>query len=96
MSIQYKQKCNKCKKNYVLSSWSNKYPICYDCQKSEMGGAVSDAKMKKMFNISEELYINNSFLRDIKIKYLRFGSLSDRQIEAFKKTADKMLKEKKK
>ena len=30
------------------------------------------------------------FLRDIKINYLRFGKLSERQIEAFKKVVKKM------
>jgi len=95
MPSQYKHLCIRCKKNYVLSSWSNKYPMCYDCQKTELNGTISNAKMKKMFDIPEEFYVNNSFLRDIKIKYLRFGNLSDKQIEAFKKTVANLLKEKK-
>jgi len=49
--------------------------------------------MKKMFDIPEEFYVSNSFLRDIKVKYLRFGNLSDKQIEAFKKTVANLLKE---
>ena len=67
--------------------------MCYDCQKTELHGTVSNVKMKKMFDIPEEFYVNNSFLRDIKIKYLRFGNLSDKQIEAFKKTVANLLKE---
>jgi len=69
--------------------------MCYDCQKTELSGTVSNVKMKKMFDIPEEFYVNNSFLRDIKVKYLRFGNLSDKQIEAFKKTVANLLKEKK-
>ena len=60
-----------------------------------MTGEIKDAAMKKMFDIPEELYMKNAFLRDIKIKYLRFGSLSDKQLDAFKKVS-KELKEKKK
>ena len=69
--------------------------MCYDCQKTELNGTISNTKMKKMFDIPEEFYVNNSFLRDIKVKYLRFGNLSDKQIEAFKKTVANLLKEKK-
>ena len=46
--------------------------------------------MKKMFNIPEEFYKENAFLRDIKINYLRFGKLSEKQIEFFKKAVKKM------
>ena len=51
--------------------------------------------MKKFFNIPEEFYQKNSFLRDIKIKYLQFGELSEKQIDAFKKTVKKYKEEKK-
>jgi len=71
------------------------FVTCYPCQKAEMSGEIKDFAMKKMFDIPEELYMKNAFLRDIKIKYLRFGSLSDKQIEAFKKVS-KELKEKNK
>ena len=43
-----------------------------------------------MFDIPEELYKKNFFLRDIKIKYLRYGKLSDKQIAAFKRVAKEM------
>ena len=46
--------------------------------------------MKKLFNIPEEFYKENSFLRNIKVSYLRFDKLSERQIEAFEKTVAKM------
>ena len=61
-----------------------------------MQGKVKDPKMKKMFDIPEEFYKENSFLRDIKVKYLQWGGLTERQIEAFKKTVEKMKEEKKK
>ena len=82
---KYKQKCFRCKSNYVLISFRQKFALCYDCQKPEMIGIIKDSKMKKMFNIPEEYYKENSFLRNIKVNYIKYGELSDRQIEAFKK-----------
>ena len=93
--VRYKQKCWKCRKNYVTVSRSQKWAVCYDCQKNELKGEIKDPKMKKMFNISEEFYKENSFLRDIKSKYLQWGELSEKQIAAFKKTVDELKKEKK-
>ncbi len=93
-SFKYKQKCSRCKKNYVIVTWKNKYPLCYDCQKGEMVGEVTDLALKKLLNIPEEFYRENSFLRSIKINALRYGSLSEKQIEYFKKSVDKMKKEK--
>ena len=90
--IKYKQKCFRCKKNYVVTTSKKRFPVCYDCEKFEMQGEIKDKKMKRMFSIPEEYYKDNSFLRDIKIKYLRFGELTEKQIEAFKKTV-KDLKE---
>lgn len=92
----YQQKCIKCKKNYVtVSSWkSKKYVLCYDCEKGELEGEIKDPKMKKMFDIPEELYKKSLFLRDIKKNYLRFGQLTEKQVEAFKKTVEKMKEEK--
>ncbi len=86
---KYKQKCAQCKKNYVLVT-GRQFPICYDCQKTELAGKVSDPKMKRMFSIPEKYYKENSFLRSIKINYLKFGSLSEKQIDAFKKTVKEM------
>ncbi|MBN2112020.1 hypothetical protein JW707_02870 [Candidatus Woesearchaeota archaeon] len=80
----------RCKKNYVLVSNRQKYAICYDCQKDELKGEIKEPKMKKMFNIPDKLYKENSFLRNIKINYLRYGQLTEKQIEAFKKTVKKM------
>jgi len=76
----------------VLVTGRNQFPICYECQKNELKGEIKDPKMKKMFDIPEQLYQQNSFLRSIKANYLRYGKLTDRQIEFFKKTVKKMTK----
>ena len=94
MAIKFQQKCNKCKQNYVTVTNRQRYALCYDCQKQEMEGEIKDPKMKKMFDIPEEFYKKNMFLRSIKINYLRFGKLSEKQIEAFKKTVKKMKEQK--
>jgi len=96
MAVRYKQKCTRCRKNYVSVTWRNKFPICYDCEKTQLDGEIKDPEMKKMFDIPIEFYRESMFLRDIKINYLRFGKLSDKQIEAFKKVVDKMKSPKKK
>ena len=93
MAARYKQLCSRCKKNYVEVNWRQRVKACYECQKKEMGGEVTDPKMKKLFNVPEEFYKKNAFLRNIKIAYNRYGSLSEKQIEAFKRTV-KELKEK--
>lgn len=90
MAVTYKQKCARCKKNYVIITWRTNYPLCYECQKKEMVGEIKDAAMKKLLDIPEEFYKENSFLRSIKINCLRFGKLSEKQVEAFKKTVKKM------
>lgn len=88
--FKYKQKCCRCKKNYVLVTYRNKFPLCYDCQKSQLVGEIKSPQMKKLLNIPEEFYKENAFLRDIKINYLRFGKLSEKQIEFFQKAVKKM------
>ncbi|HLD19011.1 MAG TPA: hypothetical protein VJB90_03300 [Candidatus Nanoarchaeia archaeon] len=90
MVVSYKQRCARCKKNMVLVTANTHYAVCFDCQKSELAGEIKDPQMKAMFNIPDNLYQTNSFLRSIKINYLRYGKLSDKQIEAFKKTVEKL------
>lgn len=91
--VRCKQRCWGCKKNYVLADSRQRFVLCYDCQKNELSKEVK-GKLKKIFDIPEEFYKENIFLRDIKLKYLRYGELSDKQIEAFKKVV-KEMKEKK-
>jgi hypothetical protein len=56
----------------------------------EIDKPIKDAKMKKLFDIPREFYIENYFLRNIKNSYIRFGNLSEKQIEAFKKSVKEM------
>ena len=86
MAVRYKQKCFKCRKNWVTVSRGNHFAMCYDCQKDDLNKKVKDPKMKKMFDIPEEFYKTNSFLRSIKLNYFRFDKLTEKQIEAFKKS----------
>ncbi len=88
----FKQRCMRCKKNMVIVTSRDRFPLCYDCQKKEMTGEIKDPAMKKMFDIPEEFYKENSFLRSIKVNYLRYSNLTEKQIEAFKKTVEKMKK----
>ena len=92
MRFQFKHKCFKCKKNYVIVTSSQNYVTCYDCQKSSLMGEIKDPVFKKLFNIPEDYYKNNMFLRNIKANYLRYNNLTENQIAAFKKTV-KSLKE---
>ncbi len=94
MAIRYKQKCFKCRKNWVTVSRGQRYVICYDCQKDELNKKIKDPEMKKMFDIPEDFYRKNSFLISIKLNYFRFDKLSEKQIEAFKKTVKRMKEEK--
>jgi len=74
-------------------TYSNKFALCYDCQKDELVGKIKDPVMKKMFDIPEDFYRENSFLRNIKINYLKYGNLTEKQIAAFKKTVTNMKAE---
>lgn len=88
MAIKYKKLCGRCKKNYVIVGWRQRNATCYNCQKKELEAEIKDPKMKKLFSIPEEYYKQNTFLRNVKLSYIRYGKLSDKQIEAFKKTVD--------
>ncbi len=93
MRIKYKQRCFICRKNMALIESRYQKAICIPCQTRDFNKPITDPKFKKLFNIDEELYQKNYFLRDIKSKYLRFGNLTEKQISAFKKVA-KELKQK--
>ena len=92
---RYKQKCFRCRKNWVVVTWKIRYALCYDCQKGDIDKEVKDPKMKKLFDLPEELYKENSFLRNIKSSYLRYGKLTEKQIEAFKKVVEQIKDSKK-
>ena len=88
---KFKQKCSRCRKNYVIITRRENYPICYECQKSQLQGDIEDPAMKKLFDIPEELYKENMFLRNIKISYLKYQSLTEKQIEALEQIQKNVL-----
>ncbi len=88
-----KKKCNRCRKNYVKCSKRQGYVLCFDCQKPQLDVEIEDPKMKKLFDIPELMYRNNAFLCELKSKYIRFGSLSDKQIEVFKRIVKELSEE---
>ena len=89
MKILYNQKCARCPKMVPMTS-RKQFPLCYDCQKKEMQGVIKDPKMKKLFNLPEDFYKESPFLRSIKVYYLKFGEITDRQKEYFEKTVKEM------
>jgi hypothetical protein len=50
--------------------------------------------MKKLFDIPEDFYKENGFLRRIKINYMKYHNLTQPQIDAFNKTVAEMKKRK--
>ena len=92
--VSYKQQCKRCKKNYVTVSGRERYVLCYECHKKHLKGEIKNKKMKALFDIPEEYYKENLFLRNIKIYYLRYESLSEKQIAAFKKVVKEYKKSK--
>jgi hypothetical protein len=84
--VEYKEKCMLCKKAMVLIRSKRQKPICTPCQfKGVDDKPITDPEMKQLFDIDPRLYERSYFLRDIKAKYLRFGNLSEKQLEVFKK-----------
>jgi len=57
-----------------------------------MKGEIEDPELKKLLDIPEKYYDESMFLRNIKINCLKFGSLSEKQIEAFKKVVEDLKK----
>lgn len=88
--VRYKELCKKCRKNYIIVNRRERYPLCYDCQKPLLNKEIKDKEMKKLFDIPEEFYKESIFLRNIKLYYLKFLSLSDKQAAAFKKVVKDM------
>jgi len=88
--VQYKERCKLCKNEWALVNYRVRFPVCLKCQMKQLNQEVTDPEFKKMFDIDKDLYEQNSFLRDIKIKYIRFGQLSEKQIETFKRVAKEM------
>ncbi len=87
---KYQQRCAQCKKNMVVMFSRKQYPICLQCQMKQLDQEIENPEYKKMFDIPRDFYAQSYFLRSIKEACIRFGSLSERQVEAFKKTVEEM------
>ena len=90
--IKFKQKCALCKINMVEMFSSRQFPICSPCQMKRINQEITNPEFKQFFNIDISLYEKSSFLRNIKEAYLRYGSLTDRQREAFLKAVEDVKK----
>ena len=88
--VQYKERCKLCKNEWALVNYKVRFAVCLKCQMKQLNQKVTDPEFKKMFEIDKELYEQSYFLRDIKIRYIRFGQLSEKQIETFKRVAKEM------
>ncbi len=90
---KFKQRCAMCKDNMVVMYSRRQFPICVECHMKRIDKPIEDAKYKKLFNVPKEVYEQSTFLRNIKESYLRFGSLSEKQVEVFKKVVKDVKKE---
>lgn len=82
---KFKQRCAICKQNMVIMYKSSQFPICTVCHMKRIQAEITDPQFKELFNIPQVLYEQSQFLRNIKESYIRFNSLTEKQIEAFKK-----------
>lgn len=83
---EYKERCFVCKKEMVLIKSRRQKAVCTKCQFRGIDDKpITDPVFKALFDIDPRLYEESYFLRDIKAKYLRFGNLSEKQIEVFQK-----------
>jgi len=87
---KYKQRCAVCKKNMVLMFSRKQFPLCTECHLKRLEEPITDPVFKEMFDLPRKFYEDSYFLRNIKENYLRFGALSEKQIEAFKKAVKEM------
>ena len=62
------------------------FPVCAECQMKRIKEEVTKPAYQ-FLNLSDELYQKSQFLRNIKEFYLRNRTLSEKQIQAFKKAA---------
>lgn len=62
----------------------------------EIQHPLEDDTLKKLFDIPMAWYEKNPFLRSVRYQYGRFGRLTDKQLEAFKKTLKDMKTQEKK
>lgn len=95
VAIKFKQKCSKCNTNYVVTAKKVPYIVCYDCQKEDLEKEIDDPFVKNLFNIPIDYYRENAFLRNVKINYIKYKTISEKQISAFKKIVEEIEKDRK-
>ena len=93
VKFKYKLKCIRCKKNYSLATKRDRYVVCYECSKKELSQPIEDPVFRKLLDIPEEFYVESAFLRNIKLNYIRYNNLTEKQIAAFKKVVEEMKNE---
>ncbi len=87
--VEYKERCMVCKKAMVIIKSRRQKAVCLACQfRGIEDKPITDPTFKALFDIDAKLYEDSYFLRDIKAKYMRFGALSEKQIEVFQKVAE--------
>jgi len=93
--VSFKQRCMVCKEKYVLvKSARQKFVTCMDCEMKYVEKPIENKAMAKIFDIPLDWYRENYFLRSIRYQYGKWGTLTERQLEAFKKAVEDMKKEK--
>lgn len=87
--LKFKKKCALCRDKMAIITSFSQFPVCDCCQMKRIKGNIAD-KEYEFLNINDKLYKESYFLRNIKENYLRYGNLSEKQIEAFKKVVKEM------
>ena len=92
---KFKQRCGICKKNMVEMYSSKQFPLCVECHLKQLNHPIDDPQFQTLFDIPPHLYKESYFLLKIKENYLRFGSLTEKQIETFKRVVEELKQGKK-
>lgn len=80
----FKKKCGICNKEWVVIN-SREYPVCVSCHMKQIFSEEVTDKAFSFLNIDKGLYEKSKFLRSIRQSYLMYKSLTQKQIEVFKK-----------
>ncbi|MBU0457166.1 MAG: hypothetical protein ABH824_04780 [Nanoarchaeota archaeon] len=91
--LKFKKKCGICREEWVLIN-DREYPICVNCHMKQIFSEEITEKKYDFLNIDKKIYLKSRFLRNIRHSYLRYKSLTDKQVEAFKKAVEDIKKEK--
>lgn len=87
--VRYKQLCILCRKNHAVIESRKQRAVCPECEMKDWE-EIKSGRYKKILDIPKDVYAKSYFLRNVRSYYEKFGKLSEKQIEAFKKTAEKL------